>query len=351
MSAAPAPAARAMTAWAERCRQLSEPVVEACATTPVASGSAALAREIGRLMPDWPFQEVLCRGGWYRLGGVVGESGARISDHVAEWASDALDERDGDLAALIDDYAASALRATHVTGRTHYFVSPVRDGGSTDYLQLEIEDLQETYAQPLFNRSEVPGSLDELIDARCDQFGICDACEHGDGSRRCGMPLGKARYRFRRLTHIGDLLARMRTQSLEAQPIHRFVADWDASSAGTQTAICNHWAFALAEHLDRYRQTITRATPVAAFNGELPKFGAREGTSGLSLHAALLAFDRAVGYPMAWYFQLIAAKAGKAAVPHWVPAAVASDAVAGFSYLPERDLAVVKHWLHKPYAF
>lgn len=343
---APGPAAPRSTAWSERCRLLADPIVTACAAAPVGAGAAVLAREIGRLLPDWSFREVLCRGGWYRLGGVVGQSGTRISDNVEEWASDALDERSGDLAALVDDYAGSSLRATHLTGRTHYFVGAARDGGSTDYLQLEVEELQETWAQPLFARSDAPASLDELIDARC---GPCVSCAHGEGGRRCGMPIGNARYRFARLTHVGDLLARMRTQSLDAQPIHRFVADWDASSAGAQAALHNHWVIAIAEHLDRYRQTLTRATPVAAYTGELPKLGAREGTQGLSLHAALQAFDRAVGYPMAWFFNLVAGKSGP--VPHWVPAAVASDAAAGFSYLPERDLVVLRHWLHKPYAF
>jgi len=142
----------------------------------------------------------------------------------------------------------------------------------------------------------------------------------------------------------------MRAQSLEALPIHRFADDWDSSSAGPATALCNHWSFALQEHLDRYRQQKINATPVAALNGELPRFGVKEGTSGLSLHAALTAFDRAVGYPMAWFFHLVTAKRSRG-VPHWVVPAVAADAAAGFSYLPDRDLAVVRQWLHKPYAF
>ena len=286
----------AATAWGERCRQLAEPVVAACAATPVASGAAALAREIGQRLPDWPFRETLCRGGWYRLGGVVGRNGDRVAARLEDWAAGELDARSGDLGALLDDYSAAGLRATHLTGRTHYLVAPARGGGSTDYLQLEVEDLQETWAQPLFTEATPPASLDELIDRRCEH---CDHCGDG-GQPDCGVPMGVATYRFRRLTHIGDLLARMRTQSLEAQPIHRFVADWDASSAGAQAALCNHWVFALAEHLDRYRQTITRATPRPALAGELPRFGAREGTGGLSLHAALTAFDRAAGYPMAW---------------------------------------------------
>ena len=333
----------APTAWSERCRLLAEPVIEACKVSPVAAGPAALAREIAKHLPDWSFREILCRGGWYRLGGVVGESGSRIADNLEQWAADALDERGGDLTVLLEDYAGSALRATHITGRTHYLVAASRNGGSTDYLQLEVEDLQETYAQTLFSRDPAPGTLDELVDARCSP---CEDC----ADHRCGTPIGTATYQFRRLVHIGDLLARMRTQSLEAQPIHRFVADWEASSAGPASAFCNHWAIALREHLDRYQQTITRATPVAAYDGALPRFAAREGTNGLSLHSALTTFDRALGFPMAWYFSLITGKGAKA-IPHWVPSAVASDSAAGFSYLPERDLAVIKQWLHKPYTF
>lgn len=347
MEARAASGASVATAWSERCRQLSEPIIEACAVTPVNAGSAQLAKAIGKHLPEWSFHETLCRGGWYRLGGVIGESGTRISDNVEEWASNALEERGGDLASLLEDYAGSMLRATHVTGRTHFLVAPARIGGTTEYLQLEVEDLQETYAPPLFQHTVAPALLDELIDSRCcsgDKGSSTCTCD----GQRCGTPLGVAQFRFRRLTHVGDLLARMRTQALEPQPIHRFVADWEASSAGT-TAFCNHWVLALREHLDRYQQRITQATPVPAFVGELPKFEAREGTSGLSLQAALTRFDRAVGYPMAWFFSLVTAR-GDHAIPHWLPSAVAADAAAGFSYLPERDIGVIRKWLLKPYA-
>jgi hypothetical protein len=322
------------SAWSERCPLLAEPIRGACTATAVAAGPASLAKEIGERLPDWSFREILCRGGWYRLGGVVGPAGERVSDALEAWAAEQLDQRDGDLAVLQEDFVDSGLRATQWVGRTHYLVAAT-GAGSTDFLQLEVEDLQEMLAHPLFERDAVPSTLDEVVDARAG-FAV-----PGEA------PLAAARYAFRRLTHVGDLLARMRSQSLEPQPIHRFVADWDASSAGPASAFCNHWALALREHLDRYKQTLVRATPIAARNGEPPRFTAREGTSGLALHNALLAFDRAVGYPFAWYFGLLTGKA----VPHWLPAAVASDAAAGFSYLPERDLAIVKQWLHRPYAF
>lgn len=330
----------APTAWSERCRLLAEPIVAACGSVPVASGPAAMARELSRALPDWSFREVLCRGGWYRLGGVIAEDGRRVADNLGEWAAQALDTCGGDMAALFEDFADSPLRATVLSGRTHYLVAAVAGGGATDFLQLELEDLQETGSHRLFRRERLPGTLDELIDCRCGAAGLC-------GDERCGVPLGAARYRFRRLVHVGDVLAGMRTQSLDAQPIHRFVADWEASSAGAGAVFCNHWVVALREHLDRYRQTLTRATPIPAVHGELPRFGAKEDASGLSLHGALTAYDRAVGYPMAWFFNLATGRR----VPHGVASAVLADSAAGFSYLPERDLAVVRRWLHKPYFF
>ena len=323
----------APTAWSERCRQLSLPIIEACKGATVAAGPAALAREISKSLPDWSFRETLCRGGWYRLGGLVDPNGEYVDRNLEAWACAQLDLRNGDLAILLEDYADSGLRATHFVGRTHYLVAAAPGGTSTDFLQLEIEDLQETLAHPLFDREPVPSTLDEFVDART--------------SSKEDAPLQVAQYNFRRLTHMGDLLARMRTQSLEPQAIHRFVGDWEASSAGHASALYNHWTVVLREHLDRYKQNIVRATPVAALNGELPRFSAKEGTSGLALHNALLAFDRQVGYPLAWYFSLLTSKA----VPHWVAGSVASDAAIGFSYLPERDLALIKQWLHRPYAF
>lgn len=193
----------AATAWSESCKAMAGPVIEACT---VASGPTALAREIGKRLPGHAFRQVLCRGGWYRLGRVVDAQGERVAPNLEAWAAAQLDDRDGDIAALLEDYAGSGLRATHLSGRTHYLVAPAgKDSG--DFLQLEIEDLQETLAHPLF--------------------------------------------------------------------------------------------------------------------------------------------DREIGYACAWYFHMLTTKA----VPHWVPAALAADAAAGYRYLPERDLQVVKNWLHKPYGF
>lgn len=322
----------APTAWVEQCRGMAEAIVEACAVTPVAGGPGALTRELSRRLPAWRFREVLVRGGWYRLGALLDGAGQTIAPNLEDWASAELDARQGDLSALIEDFSGQPLFATRLAGRTHYLVASTGPRAD-DFLQLEVEDLLELRTPLTFDPEQVPVSLDQLLDPRS-----------GNAST---VPLGLPTYRFRRILHVGDTLGRMRSQSLDPQPIHRFLSDWETSSAGAATAFDNQWIVALREHLDRYRQPVFRASPVPAINGEPSPFKVRAGTQGLALRDALQAFDRAQGYAFAWFFHMLTTKA----VPHWVATTVAEDAAAGWAYVAERDLAVVKAWLHKPYGF
>lgn len=320
-----------VAAWPEYCKTLSPLLMEASVRAPVSAGPRALVKELARTAPDWPFRHAFCRGGWYRLGGVVDEAGNRLSDSLEAWSEAALAERDGDFGRLADDFADLALYATRMVGRTHYLVASAGDGPA-DFLQLEIEDLQEVRGHRLFAGDHPPSSLEELVDPR------------GQGSQ--ARPLGLPYYAFRRLTHVGAFLQRMEAQSPEPAPVHRMLKDWETSSAGQASAYSNHWVIALREHQDRYQQPIFRAQPIATLAGNPPAFAADSGTRGVKLHAALQAFDREVGYPFAWYFHMLATKA----VPHWVAQTVVEDALADFAYLPQRDVNVVRNWLHRPYS-
>ena len=62
--------------------------------------------------------------------------------------------------------------------------------------------------------------------------------------------------------------------------------------------------------------------------------------------AQLQAFDRAAGYPAAWYFHLVAGTI----TPPKVAYAVVRDLEAGFSYLPETEVALIKSWAAAPYS-
>jgi hypothetical protein len=314
-------------------REISEALGEACVKIPVCQGPAALARELARIAPDHTFRQVLSRGGWYRLGGVVDAAGAVVAADLEHWAEAELAARDEDMQTLADDYAESGLRATRLTGKTHYWVANA-GSGAADFLQVEIEELQEVVCHTLFDPDSVPGTLEELVDPR-------EACA-GKQS-----PLGSAFYALRRVVRLSDFLATMRAQKPEPQPIHRFVDAWEQGSAGGAAQFSHHWVIAVREHMDRYRQPILNATPVAAINGAVTRFDTTFGARGLALRDALTRFDREVGYPLAWFFHMLTTKS----VPHAVAAAVVEDMESGFGYLPERDVKVLKDWLHRPYGF
>lgn len=308
-------------------------VAEACVRVSVAQGPAGIARELGRIAPDLAFREVLSRGGWYRLGGVVDAAGRHLSDDLGRWAQEELDKNGDDFTALANAHADDDLRATRLTGKTHYWVARTGEGAAK-FVQLEIEELQEVECHVLFPDGDVPGTLEDLVDPR-------DAClGHG-------AALGVPFYALRRLTDMADFLERMGYQKPEPQPVHRFVEAWDLSSASYSTEFCNHWVIAVREHLDSYRQPIRGATPISAFNGTLPRFDGGFGARGLALGQALHRFDKQAGYPMAWFFHMLTTKA----VPHAVATAVIEDIDGGFSYLPDRDVQIVRDWAHHPYAF
>ena len=315
--------------WTEYCKSLSPAIVETCAKTPVNSGPGGLVKALGNALPDWKFRHALGRGGWYRLGGIVDATGQRVSDSLESWIENAVDERDGDIAQLIDDFASQQLYATRLVGQTHYLVASAGEN-CDDFLQLEIEDLQEMRVHQLF--ANEPTTLEELVDPR--------------GGKDSPIPIGLPFYAFRRIHHIGNFLKRMLAQKPEPASIHRMLEDWSKSSASNSSTYSNHWVIATREHLDRYHQSVFRAQPIATRAGAAPDFDATIGTSGLHLNDALTHFDRESGYPMAWYFHMLTTKA----VPHWVAQTVVEDALAGFAYLPQRDVDVVRSWLHRPYS-
>ena len=320
---------KANQGWTEYCKSLSPAIVETCAKTPVSAGPSGLVKALGAALPDWKFHHALARGGWYRLGGIVDAAGNRVTDNLESWVEDALDERDGDMQLLIDDYADQTLYATRLVGQTHYLVASAGDDDD-DFLQLEIEDLQEMRVHQLFSND--PTSIEELVDPR--------------GGGDSPMPIGLPFYTFRRILHVGAFLRRMLAQKPEPASIHRMVNDWGKSSAGSTSQLHNHWVIATREHLDRYHQPVFRAQPIATLPGDPPEFEASPGTTGLKLQEALTHFDREVGYPMAWYFHMLTTKA----VPHWVAQNTVEDALAGFAYLPQKDVEVIRNWLHRPYS-
>lgn len=302
-----------------------------CRQIPPARGHGALLSAINGLWPGVDFRPALSRGGWYRIGGVVKADGSRVADDLNAWAEDAWSDCGEDGAALAEQYGGAGLQATRVDGRTHYFVSSYGPGAA-DFLQLEIEELQEVTDRPLICTDSPPAELQELVDP---------ACHH----RAEPQPVGAPRYALRRLTDIGGFSQRLQSQRALTAPIVRMLQEWDAASAGRTGRFCDFWVLALSENLDRYRQPRLGAKPVAAPPAGMPSFAAA-GKSGLELGAALHDFDRRAGYSFAWYFSMLAGLA----VPKSIPAAAWRDWEAGLRYLPDRDAEVLQGWIVQPFA-
>lgn len=203
-----------------------------------------------------------------------------------------------------------------------------------EFLQVEIEELQEVVGHELF-AGPIRGSLEEIMDPPRPE------------TAKVPVALGAAFFALRRVTDLAEFLARMAAQKPEAQTVHRFFSAWESCSAGLATPFSSHWIVAVREYLDRYHQPILQATPVAADQGLPGRFDSAYGARGLALYEALQGFDRQAGYPMAWFFHMLTTKI----VPYAVANAVIDDVQAGFSYLPERDVKVIKDWLHRPYGF
>lgn len=285
-----------------------------------------------QIRPGCTFRYALNRGGWYRLGGVITADGKLLADNLEAWAKKELADCGGDMDALIERHADSNLLVTRHSGRTHYFVAPYGPAPA-DFLQLEVEELQEVLDRNLLDADHPPEDLQELIDPAMP--GLLDA-----------QPVAAPRYRFRRLLDVRQMLARLPAPYGQNLPLTRFMIDWAHSSAATRGHFSDHWIIALREHQDRYRNPVLSASLVSRHARELKPFPWNNELSGIELAAQLQAFDRAAGYSAAWYFHLVAGTI----TPPKIAFAVARDMDNQFSYLPDSEVALLQSWVNSPYS-
>lgn len=285
-----------------------------------------------RIRSGCVFRHALNRGGWYRPGGVIASDGTRFAENLESWAKGELAVCGNDLHELIERHIDSGLLVTRHTGRTHYFVAAYGPAPA-DFLQLEVEELQEVLDRELIDSDAVPDDIQELIEPlhpRCLDAQI----------------VGAPRYRFRRLLDMRQTFARVNAAEARSRGLPRLLAEWGHSSAATRGHFSNHWVVALREHQDRYHNPVMSVSLVSRRARELKPFQWNTELSGVDMLKQLQAFDRAAGYPSAWYFHLVAGTF----TPPKVAYSVARDLEAGFSYLPETEAALVKSWVVAPYS-
>ena len=299
-------------------------LAEVCRTLPAPSDLSSLVGAVQKILPRLEIRHAMTRGGWHRLGGVVDIDGLRIARNIAEWAES---ESGGDVDALLFKVADLRYFATGLNGQTHYLVAPTGPG-TRDFIQIEIEQVQEVLDRCLTDPDWFPDSIAEFVDPL-------------DFPRLEPEPVDGPRLLFRRLVRVPDLMG-----SGDAGPhLRRFLDDWGRSSASETAHFCEHWVFAIREYQSRDGEGHLTAKPIPAVLTEVPGLPSAEVARGAQLANQIHGFDRALGYHFAWYFHMLT----NPKVSHRLAEAVHADQMGAYDYLPARDLKILRDWYADPY--
>ncbi len=298
-----------------------------CSNVKPTDDHAVLLESIAKLIPHLAFKWVLTRGGWYRQGGVVDRQGQRICHNLSAWISSLKND---DVNILVSLFAKRDPIVTRLRGKTHYMVARTGERPE-EYVQLEIEEIEEVVERPLFDQLELPETVDELADPL--EYSVLEP-------QRITAP----RYVFRRIIPIENYLTRAIEEMDTGIPILRFMSDWQDSSAG-EHPFSDHWVLGFREYTDGYGQMRFQAKPISTYTGGIAKIQ-NEVPRGSELAKLIHDFDRRVGYPMAWYFYMLSHRE----VAHQVAESIHRDLMGAYDYLPPRDVKLLQKWYDKSYA-
>ncbi|MDO9424140.1 MAG: hypothetical protein Q7T40_08125, partial [Methylobacter sp.] len=158
--------------------------------------------------------------------------------------------------------------------------------------------------------------------------------------------IGTSRYSYRRKTDVSIFMDEINKYHIKEHPAQRFMDDWNRSSALQKAALSDDWIVRPFRHTGRFGEQIINVEIINTQQKNVPQLEDINGKKGTPLHNLLTRFDRQAGYPFAWFFYMVK---GKLVSPH-CGLAVFKDISGDFSYLPERDVAVLKDWINTPYS-
>ncbi len=290
-----------------------------------------LLSKLQALNPEYPIRLAKTGEEWYRLGGIVDMAGHPIATDLVEWTERTYIECGKNLQILIDHAREQQLIATRQTGNTLHFVVQI-GSKAEDFVQIDIDKTHEMSDRLLVSADHPPEDLEEFIDPL-----VPDCIET--------FAIGTARYAYRRKTDVSVFMTEINKYHLQEHPAQRFMDDWNRSSAGQKTVFSDDWIVRPYRHTGRFGEQQINVEIINAPQKNVPQLTDVNGKKGLSLHNVLSRFDRQVGYPFAWFFYMVKGKR----ISEHSGIAVFQDVSGDFSYLPERDVAVLKDWVNTPY--
>ncbi len=290
-----------------------------------------LLAKLQSLNPDYPIRLAKTDEEWYRLGGIVDMKGNRIANDLVEWTERTYIGCGKNLQTLIEHAQAQQLIATSQTGTTLHFV--MRTGSKAEqFIQIDIDKIHEKSDRLLVSDHNPPEDLEEFIDPLNPDY--LEA-----------FSIGAARYSYRRKTDVAVFMDEINKHHIDEHPVQRFMDDWNRSSALQNAALSDDWIVRPFRHTGRFGEQIINVELINTQQKNMPQLDDINGKKGVSLHSLLTRFDRQAGYSFAWYFYMVK---GKLVSPQ-SGVAVFKDISGDFSYLPERDVAILKDWVNTPY--
>lgn len=311
--------------------QTRQRLIRITETTPPRPHHSALLAAAGLAIPDCAFRYVLTQSGWHRAGGVLGPDGKHLSHNLEAWVNAELAKCADDFGQFVEHFTAAGLLVTRHIGRTHYFVAPYGQAPE-DFLQLEVEELQEVLDRKLIDPEQPAHDRTELVEPTA--YVKLEA-----------HPAGSPYYRFVRVTDIRQVLARQNAQGNEVSPLARFMSDWSQSRAADRGHFCEHWLITGLEQYSPDTSTALDARPMSVHTRTLKPFPWDNSKVGVELGNQIRDFDRAAGYPGAWYFHFVASKL----VPDTLATALKRDLDSGYHYLAAKEQGLLERLAADPY--
>ena len=302
-----------------------------CRTTPVSEDDGLLLAALSERYPGLEFRLTRGTEEWYSIGGVVDSAGNRLAKDIAEWADRAFIECGQNFETLLRYCRENGLVATRHQGITLYVAAALGDKAE-DFLQIEIDRLQEVRDRLLVDAGHFPADLEELIDP-LDPVDVDPE------------PLAPVAYTYRRKTEVSVFMQEMAKHQASKHAVQRFMDDWNRSNAGRQRPFCQEWNLKLHQALGRFGEKKMDVAVMPVHVGALPRMESSTGRKGTALQSALSHFDKQAGFPFAWFFYM----AAKLYVPPVLGDAVYKDLDSDFAYLPFRDATVLREWVADPY--
>jgi hypothetical protein len=303
-----------------------EALTKICHDTVPSSDHQALISYIGSQFVGRNVSLALSGSNWYRVGGLVDAKGNHISENLREW----VESQDvDDVIALYEIYGQDQLFVTKLVGRTLFFVIPIGDDPLA-FIQLKVDEIQEVVDRKLFDDNDLADDFEDLIDPIVSQ-------------KVEAKQVKPVRYHFRSIRDMREVNFSLDQKSY----FKRFYEEWKQSSANDAGHFSEFWVLRFTKYTGAFGDTPTEFLPLSCQKDKKLDIDVTTVGRGQELGKAIHAFDRAVGYPMAWYFFMLTSEKKF----HKLAEAVHDDLMGAYAYLPAKDLKILKRWIALPYCF